>query len=120
MKFRALAWAALLAVAPAFAADVDGKWVGSLDTPNGPAQITFSFKADGAKLTGTNLAPDGTPIPLKNGKVDGHNISFSLDVTFPGADPVTFNYTGVLAGKEIKLHTEFMGMPLDFTVKKTE
>jgi hypothetical protein len=120
MKFRALAWAALLAVAPAFAAGVDGKWTGPLDTPNGPMQMTFNFKADGAKLTGTNLTPDGMPIPIKNGKVDGANISFSVDVDIPGGGPVTFNYTGVLAGKEIKLHTDFMGMPLDVTVKKTE
>jgi len=118
MKARALAWGLLLAALPAFAADVDGKWVGSLDTPNGPAPITFEFKADGSKLTGANLAPDGTPIMIKNGKIDGKNLTFSVDVDF-GQGPITFNYTGVLAGSEIKLHTSFMDMPIDFTVKKS-
>jgi hypothetical protein len=119
MRIRALALGLLLAAAPAFAADVDGKWTGSIDTPNGPVMVVFNFKADGAKLTGTNIGPDGNAIPLKNGKVDGNNIAFSIDISF-GADPTTFNYTGVLAGKELKLHTEFMGQPIDFMVKKSE
>jgi hypothetical protein len=31
---------------------------------------------------------------------------------------MTFNYSGVVSGGEIKLHTEFMGMPFDYSVKK--
>ena len=117
MNIRALACILLLAATPAFAADVDGKWTGSLDTPNGPVEVSFLFKADGAALTGTSTGPDGTPLQLKNGKVAGEKISFSLEINF-GAEPTTFNYTGVVAGKEIKLHTDFMGQPIDYTVKK--
>ena len=113
------AWASLLVLlaAPAFAADVDGKWSGSLDTPNGPVQVSFLFKADGGTLTGTTTGPDGNSLALKNGKVDGDKISFSFDVSF-GAEPTTFNYTGVVTGNQIKLHTDFMGQPIDYTVKK--
>ncbi len=39
--------------------DVDGKWAGSLSTPGGDNPVTFTFKADGAKLTGTTSGPDG-------------------------------------------------------------
>ena len=119
MRIPALAWGLLLAAAPAFAADVDGKWTGSIDTPNGPAMVVFNFKADGAKLTGTNVGPDGNAVPVKNGKIDGSSLTFSIEISF-GADPITFNYTGMLAGAELKLHTDFMGMPIDFTVKKTD
>ena len=53
MKFyTALAALALLAV-PAFAADVDGKWSGSMSTPMGDIPVGFTFKADGATLAGS-------------------------------------------------------------------
>ncbi len=39
MKARVLAWSLLLAALPAFAADVDGKWTGSVDSPNGPVAV---------------------------------------------------------------------------------
>jgi hypothetical protein len=120
MNMRALALGLLLAASPAFAAEVDGKWTGSVDTPNGPLPVTFDFKADGNKLSGGLLGPDGTPIPIKDGKVDGHNISFTLEITMGGADPLSFNYTGMLAGKELKLHTDYMGTPVDYTVKKAD
>ncbi len=117
MNKRFLASLLVLMAVPAFA-DVSGKWSGSLDTPNGPVQVSFLFKADGNTLTGTTTGPDGNSVALKNGKVDGDKISFSFDVSF-GPDPTTFNYTGVVNGNEIKLHTDFLGQPIDYSVKKT-
>jgi hypothetical protein len=118
MKMRALAWLLLLAAAPAFAADVDGKWTGSIDTPNGPVQVVYTFKADGATLTGSTTGPDGAAIALKNGKVSGDKISFSMDISM-GDAPTTFSYTGVVTPTEIKLHTDFMGQAIDYSVKKS-
>ena len=57
------------------------------------------------------------PPPLTRVLAWGYRISFSLDVNF-GPDPTTFNYTGVLTGNEMKLHTDFTGQPIDYTVKK--
>ena len=118
MNVRVLPSLLVLMAFPAFAADVDGKWSGSLDTPNGPVQVSFLFRADGSTLTGTTTGPDGNSVALKNGKIDGDKISFSFDVSF-GADPVTFDYTGVVNGSELKLHTDFMGQAIDYNVKKT-
>jgi hypothetical protein len=118
MKIRALAFVLLLVAAPAFAADVDGKWTGSIDTPNGPVQVVYTFKADGATLSGSTTGPDGAAIALKNGKVDGDKISFSVDISM-GDAPTTFTYTGVVTATEIKLHTDFMGQALDYSVKKS-
>ena len=117
MKLKSLGLALLLAAAPAFAADVDGKWAGALDTPGGSVPISYTFKAEGAKLTGTTATPDGQTIAIKNGKVDGNKISFSLDVDF-GQGPTVFNYTGVVTPTEIKLHSSFMDMPIDIALKK--
>jgi hypothetical protein len=117
MKLKSLALALLLAAAPAFAADIDGKWTGSIDTPGGAMAINYTFKADGAKLTGSTTGPDGAAIPIKNGKVDGNKISFTLDLDF-GQGAMSFNYTGVVSPTELKLHSSFMDMPIDFTLKK--
>ncbi len=72
MKFKALLLGLLLVSSvPAFADPVDGDWTGSLDTPNGPVMIAYTFKADGATLTGSTTGPDGMKIPIKDGKIDG-------------------------------------------------
>ncbi len=106
----------LLASTVAFA-NIDGNWTGSIDSPNGPVQLSFLFKTDGSTLTGSSTGPDGSTTPLNNGKIDSDKISFDITVDFQG-NPVTFKYTGVVSGNEIKLHTDFMGQPLDFSVKK--
>ena len=117
MRLKTLALALVLAAAPAFAADIDGKWTGSIDTPGGAMTIAYTFKSEGATLTGSSLGPDGSPLPIKNGKVDGNKISFTQDIDF-GQGPITFNYTGVVSPTELKLHSVFMDMPIDFALKK--
>ncbi len=118
MKIRTLALGLLLVTAaPVFAADIDGKWTGSVDTPNGAVALNYTFKADGTTLTGSTAGPDGNPIPIKDGKIDNNKVSFSLTLDF-GQGPTTFLYTGVVSPTELKLHSEFMGMPIDFALKK--
>jgi hypothetical protein len=117
MKTRVLLLAMLLCAAPALAADVDGKWTGSLATPNGDVMIGFEFKADGTMLTGSTTGPDGTSLPIKNGKIDGNKIAFVVTVAF-GDMSFDLNYTGVVSPAEIKMSAEFAGMPFEFAVKK--
>jgi hypothetical protein len=107
----------VLVAAPARAADVDGKWTGSLDTPMGAIQVGFNFKADGAALTGTTTGPDGAEVAIKNGKVDGDKISFVVSIDFGGM-AFDLNYTGVVGKDSIAMTLDFMGMPVPFTVKK--
>ncbi len=117
MKLRSIGLALLLAAAPAFASDIDGKWTGSIDTPGGAMMITYLFKANGGTLTGNSLGPDGSPLPIKNGKIEGNKISFAQDIDF-GQGPITFTYTGVVSPTDLKLHSSFMDMPIDFALKK--
>ena len=109
----------VLAASPARAADVDGKWSGSLDTPMGAVQVGFNFKADGAALTGTTTGPDGNEVPIKNGKIDGDKISFVVTIDFGGM-MFDLNYTGVVSPDTTKLTIDFMGMPMSFEVKKAK
>jgi hypothetical protein len=108
--------ALLLLAVPAMAADVDGKWTGSVDTPNGALPVIFVFKAEGSTLNGTT-GPTGVEVPIKKGKIDGNQISFDLDIDFGGMS-FTFSYTGVVSPTEIKLRSEIMGTPFEFVVKK--
>ena len=119
MKFRTLAVILVLCTLSAFAADVDGKWSGAISTPNGDFPVSYTLKADGAKLTGTLINGDGSSVPLTDGKVDGANITFTVTIDFGGM-PLVFNYKGVVTAAEIKLSTDFMGMPFEYTVKKAK
>ena len=109
----------LFMAAPASAAPVDGKWTGMIDTPMGPVQVAFNFKADGAMLAGSTTGPDGAETPIKNGKVDGDKISFAIDLDFGGM-AFTLEYKGVVSADQIKMTADFMGMPFEFVVKKAQ
>ena len=63
--------------ATALAADVTGKWVGSVETPNGPLELTFEFKAEGEALSGSVTSAMGTQA-LSNGKVAGDVLTFDV------------------------------------------
>jgi hypothetical protein len=114
MKLLAVA---LLMAGAALAADVDGKWTGSMSTPNGDVPVAFTFKADGATLNGSTMGPDGAEIMIKDGKVDGSNISFTVTFDFQGM-PFTLNYKGAVAKDEIKFMIDIFGMPFELTVKR--
>lgn len=117
MKLRSIAIALVLLAGSCFAADVDGKWAGTLSTPNGDVPVSFTFKADGSMLTGSTMGPDGMEVKIADGKVDGKNISFTLTFDFGGM-PVMLSYKGVLDNDQIKFTIDFAGMPMEFTVKK--
>ena len=118
MSIRTLALVLLFAAAPAFSADIDGKWTGSLDTPGGAMQVNYKFKAEGTKLTGAATGANGD-VPIANGKITGKKLSFQLTLDF-GGGPTTFDITGEMSSPtQLKLHWEFMGMPTDVMLKKT-
>ena len=116
MRFGLAALAVLLFVSPLFAADIDGKWTGTIAS-FGDLAVSYTFKADGDKLTGTTTGPDGTEIQLKDGKIEGSNISFNIVLDFGGM-PLTIAVKGVMTGEELKLSTDMLGMPFEYTVKK--
>jgi hypothetical protein len=56
-------------------------------------------------------------VAIKNGKVDGDKISFSVDLDFGGM-AFTLSYTGVVSADQIKIAGDFMGMPFEYVVKR--
>ena len=106
-----------LVAAPAFAADVDGKWAGTISTPGGDFPVAFEFKADGTTLTGTTQSPDGMSINIKDGKIDGDKVTFGVTLDFGGM-ALDIAYSGVVTPTEMKMKADVAGMALDFVVKK--
>ena len=114
----AFALAILLAATPAFAADVDGKWSGTISVAGvGDVPVAFEFKADGATLTGSTLSPDGMSVNIKDGKIEGDKITFLVSLDFGGM-PLDIAYSGVVSPEELKMKAEVVGMTMDFVVKK--
>jgi hypothetical protein len=93
-----------LSAGTARAADVTGSWTAEMTTPNGDSfQLGFTFKQDGAALTGTVQGPQGDAIAISDGKVEGDKISFKI--AFNGT---TISHDGTVSadGAEIKLSTK--------------
>jgi hypothetical protein len=90
------------ALSLAWAADVDGKWTAQVPGRGGQTrETTFTFKAEGEKLTGTVSGMQGDS-PISDGKISGDEISFTLKLNFQGNE-ITFLYKGKLSGDEIKM-----------------
>jgi len=108
--------AMMLSAATAMAANVRGTWTGQSTGPDGNTmQLTFTFKQDGATLTGSVQGPMGDAMAITNGKIDGDK--FSFDVSFNG---MTINHQCTVVGDSIKMSTktdsgDFPGMELTLT-----
>ena len=57
---------------------------------------------------------------IEDGKIEGDNLSFTININFQGNE-AKINYTGrVIKGDEIQMHVEVPGQDykIDYTVKK--
>jgi len=84
---------ALLYSAPA-AQQLQGRWVAEVKGDGRTFSFIFNFKTSGSTLTGTvELSTRDDEFPIKNGKIEGNNVSF---MAFG-------DWTGTLEGNELKL-----------------
>lgn len=112
--------------AAALAAGIDGKWIGQVEGPQGPMDITFVFKSEGEKLTGT-LTNSFGEVAISDGSIKSDAVAFKVTREFNG-NKFTLKYTGKLAGDELKLTRTFEGEapggqtppPVDFIVKRAK
>lgn len=125
MKYRVVICSAVLvlaAITVALAANVDGKWVASVPGRGGQAtETTFTFKAEGAKLTGTVTGRQGET-PISDGTIKGDDISFTQTFEAQG-NSIKLTYTGKVSGDEIKMTRKREGAdtpPAEFTAKRVK
>ncbi len=94
-------------------ADLSGKWVGVIKTPDGnDLEVTYNFKVDGDKLSGTAESPAGA-VSVDDGKIQGDNFSFK--VTVDGND---YPHTGKMYADSCGMNIDFGGQKVHFTVKR--
>jgi len=98
-------------------ADLNGKFSGVLTAPDGNQYpLTYNFKIDGAKLTGSLETPQGE-VPLDSGKVSGNVVVFSVTVqgtTFPNKG------TYYTEGDSVGMDVDFMGTKTHTTLKRAK
>jgi len=124
MKFRMVTFAAVLVLASvglAWAANIDGKWVAQIQGQQGTQEQTFTFKAEGEKLTGSVTTQRGEA-PISDGTIKGDEISFTQTFEMQG-NSVKIIYKGKISGDEIKFTRAREGgnrPPTEFTAKRVK
>ena len=58
---------------------IGGKWKASLEGPQGSMELSFTYKVDGTKLTGTVTSPMGSQ-EINNGMVTENEFSYEIDM----------------------------------------
>jgi hypothetical protein len=110
------------ALSLAWAADVNGKWTAQVPGRDGQTrELTFTFKAEGEKLTGTMSGAQGDS-ELADGKISGDQISFTVKINFQGNER-KFLYKGTVSGDEMKVTRTVEGgnrPPQEFTAKRVK
>ena len=120
----------LLAVTPAWAQGVAGKWTAKVPGGQGGAEsdVTLVLKVDGTTVTGTlNNSQMPGDVEIKEGKVTGDEVSFSLMRTIGQAETKVL-WKGKIAGDEIKFTRSTEGgaaggaggAPTEITAKRTK
>lgn len=112
--FNPIALACCFIVFAAFViADLNGKWTGVIKTPDGnDLQVTYNFKVDGDKLTGTGESPAGT-VTIDDGKITGD--AFTFKVTVDGTD---YPHSGKIYADSCGLDIDFGGQKVHTTLKR--
>ncbi|MFY9556644.1 MAG: hypothetical protein WAV47_18175 [Blastocatellia bacterium] len=126
MKYRMVIFAAVLAlisVTLVKAANVDGKWLAQVPGRGGQTrETTFTFKAEGGKLTGSVSGMQGDTA-ISDGVIKGDEISFTMSFSPPQGNPVKLLYKGKVSGDEIKMTRTREGSdqpPTEFTAKRVK
>lgn len=97
----------------AFAADIDGKWTGTVPGQDGKEMnLDFQFKVDKGKITGTVTSPMGE-IPITNGTLDGDDIAFTTEL-----NDMKIAHKGKVTGNEMKLKVTIGDNDVDMTLKR--
>jgi hypothetical protein len=118
MKKKILITAALLfsfAAAFAYFADLNGSWKGSIVAPDGNEYpLTYTFKNDNGKLTGSATNPQGT-VDLSDGVVKGDSIWFNIDAN---GNKIGHSGKYYATGDSVSLNIDFQGMKFHTTLKR--
>ena len=111
--FNPIALICCFIVLIAVIADLNGKWTGTLKTPDGnEIPLTYNFKVNGDKLSGTAESPQGA-VSIDSGKVAGDTFKFQVTV-----DGNVYPHAGKLYADSCGLDIDFGGQKVHTTLKR--
>jgi hypothetical protein len=87
-------------------ANIDGDWKVTVNSPMGAQEITLSLATAGDAVTGTLSGAMGST-EVKNGKVDGDNVSFDATITEPFS--INIAVTAVVDGDTVSGQVKTQG-----------
>lgn len=97
-------------IAFSLAGDINGKWAGKVMDQ---FDVVYTFAADGEKLTGSTVGPDGNVITIKEGAIKGDDITFTIDIM-----DNSVKVTGKIDGNKLKLSMNMMGNDIAIDLAK--
>lgn len=106
---------AMMCFAAAVFADLNGKWTGNLTMSDGNTfPVTYQFKVDGEKLTGTAQSPQGD-VPLEDGKIKGDDFSFNVNV-----NGMEIPHKGKVYADSVGMNLTINADQMHFTLKRVK
>jgi hypothetical protein len=105
--------------APAFAADIAGKWKAEFQGPDGNSRTNvFTFEVKGETVTGTvtsSMAPE--PAKIDDGTLKGDAIAFKVTRSM-GGNEIKLSYVGTVKGDEmpLKVSADAGGQTFEFDI----
>jgi hypothetical protein len=101
--FLSAALVVLAFTSAVFGLDLTGKWIGT--SPDG-YPLVLTLQGESAQVSGTLLGADGkTEYPIKDTKLDGEVLSFTVDTEYQGG-PIKLLAKAKVGRDQILLHIE--------------
>ena len=77
---------------------IDGSWKIAMETPMGTRQGTLTLSASGGTLTGSMSGDQGSTT-IYDGKVNGDQVSFKVDISQPMS--LTLDFSATVSGDSL-------------------
>jgi len=94
------------------AEDINGKWRGMMDYNGRDVALSYEFKTEGSKVTGTAETPLGM-VPIEEGKLEKDILTFKA--TLKGE---TATHIGKVSADSINLKINYQGLDYNLVLKR--
>ena len=94
------------------AADINGKWKGVIDFNGRDVALSYEFKTEGSKVTGTAETPMGAT-PIEDGKLEKDVLTFKVNLNGEMA-----THIGKVFADSINLKINYQGLDYNTVLKR--
>ena len=103
---------------PQAALNISGTWNLSINSPQGPMDVTLSVTQNGTNLTGSTSSAIGNA-DIVDGAINGSNFRFTINLNSPEIGSLSVTFTGTVQGNRMSGSIDVPGMgSMDFTGSK--